>query len=106
MDHGVWPYLTLELYMHQTGDLGILFENAHYFRDRQMWRASRKDETWNEDCERVLKTRQGKTASGSLFEHMLAQHLVQFFNVGEHNQIRLENADWNDGLDMAYERGE
>jgi len=31
---------------------------------------------------------------------------VSFFNVGEHNIIRLEDADWNDGLDMARERGE
>ncbi len=37
---------------------------------------------------------------------MLIQHLTQFFNVGEHNNIRLEDADWNDGLDMARERGE
>ena len=29
-----------------------------------------------------------------------------FFNVGEHNIIRLEGADWNDGLDMARTRGE
>ncbi|MDD2702756.1 MAG: cellobiose phosphorylase, partial [Candidatus Omnitrophica bacterium] len=29
-----------------------------------------------------------------------------FFNVGGHNVVRLENADWNDGLDMASERGE
>ena len=29
-----------------------------------------------------------------------------FFNVGEHNNVRLENADWNDGLDMAYDKGE
>ena len=39
-------------------------------------------------------------------EHILVQLLVQFFNVGEHNNIRLEDADWNDGLDMAPERGE
>ena len=31
---------------------------------------------------------------------------MQFFNVGEHNIIRLESADWNDGLDMAFDRGE
>jgi cellobiose phosphorylase len=37
---------------------------------------------------------------------MLVQTLVQFFNVGEHNLIRLEDADWNDGLDMAHNRGE
>ena len=34
------------------------------------------------------------------------QHLTALFNVGEHNIIRLEGADWNDGLDMARTRGE
>ncbi len=34
------------------------------------------------------------------------QHLVPFFNVGEHNNIRLEGADWNDAMDMAIQRGE
>jgi cellobiose phosphorylase len=29
-----------------------------------------------------------------------------FFNVGEHNNILLEGADWNDGMDMARQRGE
>ncbi|MDD5255541.1 MAG: cellobiose phosphorylase, partial [Candidatus Omnitrophica bacterium] len=43
---------------------------------------------------------------GSVLEHVLLQHLVQFFNVGPHNHIRLEGADWNDGLDMAGSRGE
>ena len=106
MDHGVWPYLTLELYIHQTGDTGILFENAHYFRDRQLSRARKKDPTWIQNGDQNLKTKKGGTAVGSVLEHLLVQHLVQFFNVGEHNHIRLENADWNDGLDMAYERGE
>jgi len=32
--------------------------------------------------------------------------VVQFFNVGKHNAVKLENADWNDGLDMAAENGE
>jgi hypothetical protein len=31
---------------------------------------------------------------------------VTLFNVGEHNIIRLEGADWNEGLDMAPQRGE
>lgn len=31
---------------------------------------------------------------------------MQFFNVGKHNHVRLEGADWNDGLDMAKENGE
>jgi cellobiose phosphorylase len=41
-----------------------------------------------------------------VLEHLLVQHLTPFFNVGEHNIIRLEGADWNDGLDMAHTRGE
>lgn len=106
MDHGVWPYLTLELYIHQTGDTGILFESAKYFRDRQLSRARQKDDAWTEAYGQNLKTKAGPTATGSILEHLLVQHLVQFFNVGEHNHIRLENADWNDGLDMAYDRGE
>ncbi len=106
MDHGVWPFVTLELYIHQTGDLDILFEPTKYFRDRQQSRARHKDTAWTEEYGRNLKTKTGAIAQGSILEHMLVQHLVQFFNVGEHNHIRLENADWNDGLDMAYERGE
>ena len=106
MDHGAWPYLTLELYIHQTGDLDILFEKARYFRDRQFSRTRVKDESWTEKYGKELKTRRGVRAEGTVMEHLLVQHLVQFFNVGDHNHIRLENADWNDGLDMAYEKGE
>jgi cellobiose phosphorylase len=43
---------------------------------------------------------------GTILEHLLVQHLTAFFNVGEHNIIRLEDADWNDAFDMARERGE
>ena len=106
MDHGVWPYLTLELYIHQTGDLDILFREAAYFRDRQQSRGQQKDLDWNENDSPQLKTKSGQPALGTLLEHVLVQNLVQFFNVGDHNHIRLENADWNDGLDMAYEKGE
>lgn len=106
MDHGVWPFLTLELYIHQTGDSDMLFQNAKYFRDMQQSRARKKDRAWTEEDGSRLKDKTGRIAEGSIFEHLLVQHLVQFFNVGEHNAMRLENADWNDGLDMAYERGE
>ncbi len=106
MDHGVWPYLTLELYVHQSGDFDILFQNVRYFRDRQQSRARKKDPAWTEAAGKHLKDKRGQVVEASILEHLLVQHLVQFFNVGEHNHIRLENADWNDGLDMAYERGE
>ncbi len=106
MDHGVWPYLTTELYIHQTGDASILFEKAAYFRDPQLRRARAKDATWTEVYGRRLKNRKGRVYEGTVLEHILVQHLTAFFNVGEHNMIRLEDADWNDGLDMAHKRGE
>jgi len=106
MDHGVWPFITLELYIHQSGDIGVLFQNARYFRDRQQSRAAKKDESWTEEYGQDLKDKKGAVVEGSILEHLLVQHLVQFYNVGEHNHIRLENADWNDGLDMAHDRGE
>lgn len=104
MDHGVWPYFTVELYTNQTGDYSILLEETTYFRDSQLSRAKEIDLAWN-GCDK-LKTKNGTTYKGSLLEHILIEHLVPFFNVGWHNSIRLENADWNDGLDMAPDKGE
>ncbi|MBU1087392.1 MAG: cellobiose phosphorylase [Candidatus Omnitrophica bacterium] len=108
MDHGVWPLFTLELYIHQTGDFDILFEHCSYFYDSQLSRAKDIDLNWNPKLKhsKQLHTKDGHVYSGTILEHTLVQHLVQFFNVGKHNNIRLEDADWNDGLDMASEKGE
>ncbi|MDD5491715.1 MAG: cellobiose phosphorylase [bacterium] len=106
MDHGTWPYLTLELYLHQTGDFEILLEETSYFRDPQLMRGKYRDSDWTPQYGLQLKNKKGELYWGSIIEHILVQHLVQFYNVGEHNHIRLEGADWNDGLDMASERGE
>ena len=106
MDHGAWPLTTLLLYIHQTGDFDILFEEIPYFKDQQLSRAARQDPVWTPASDRRLKDVKGKIYQGTVIEHTLTQHLVQFYNAGEHNHIRLENADWNDGLDMAPERGE
>jgi cellobiose phosphorylase len=106
MDHGVWPLATLLLYLDQTGDYDILLEDNTYFRDVQFSRTYEKDYAWTAGHGNYLKDKHGKVYRGSIIEHLLIQHLVQFFNVGEHNIIRLEDADWNDGLDMAKERGE
>ncbi|MBF0484570.1 MAG: cellobiose phosphorylase [Candidatus Omnitrophica bacterium] len=106
MDHGVWPYLTTALYIDQTGDFDILLHNTTYFRDPQMSRSFEKDEKWNAQYGNFLKDKKEQIFNGSILEHILVQHLVQFFNVGEHNITRLESADWNDGLDMAFKRGE
>jgi len=105
MDHGVWPYLTLREYIHRTGDLNILLKETTYFRDHQLKRASQINYEFNQK-NYLLKTINNKIYRGSILEHILIENLVQFFNVGRHNIIRLENADWNDGLDMAAQSGE
>jgi len=106
MDHGVWPLITLDLYIHETADMGILFAPATYFRNHQVNRARDIDHRWSLTYGNRLKTKSGKIYSGTVLEHLLVQNLVQFYNVGVHNHVRLEGADWNDGLDMAKEHGE
>jgi cellobiose phosphorylase len=106
MDHGVWPLLTTHLYINQSSDLKILLEKTTYFRDFQLCRSQEKDYHWMPEYGTKLKTKDKKIYTGTILEHLLVQNLVQFFNVGPHNHIRLENADWNDGLDMAGKFGE
>lgn len=82
MDHGVWPWITTELYLHQTGDLAFLLEEAPYFNEH------------------------GESGRGTVLEHIIVQHWAACSKLGEHGNCRLEEADWNDGLDMAPDRGE
>src|SRR3989339_735341 len=105
MDHGIWPYLTLRLYLNKTGDFDILLEEDVYFQDHQLRRAKEINRDFAHESY-ILHTNEKKAYKGSIVEHILVQNLVQFFNVGRHNIIRLENADWNDGLDMAPDHGE
>ena len=106
MDHGAWPLLTLLLYIDQTGDFDILLEKQDYFRDCQLSRTRDKDIGWTSQYGHKLLDGEGHVYTGTILEHVLVQNLTQFFNVGQHNIIRLESADWNDGLDMAAARGE
>lgn len=106
MDHGMWPLLTTAFYIDQTGDLSILLEKAPYFKDAQIIRGTAKDANWNETQGCWQRDAQGDIVQGSILEHILIQHLTAFYEVGEHNHMRLRGADWNDALDMANERGE
>jgi cellobiose phosphorylase len=106
MDHGAWPLLTTQLYLDRSGDLSFLLEEQAYFKDSWTHRAQAVDGSWNPKDGTELRTSTGSIYRGSLLEHLLVQHLTAFFHVGEHNIIRLEGADWNDGLDMARQRGE
>ncbi|MDY5882685.1 GH36-type glycosyl hydrolase domain-containing protein [Roseburia sp. 831b] len=105
MDHGVWPLLTTNLYLEQTGDFSILEEKVPYFKDKQIVRGTKTDEEWKEG-ETWQQTKNGEIYYGSVLEHLLIQHLTAFYEVGEHNEILLRGADWNDALDMASKRGE
>src|SRR6266498_2432690 len=106
MDHGAWPLLTTKLYIDQTGDLKFLLRKQTYFKDQFSHRCRITDTAWTPELGTQLKTKTGKTHQGTILEHLLVQHLTAFFNVGEHNILLLEGADWNDALDMARTRGE
>lgn len=106
MDHGVWPLITLNLYINQTGDLDALLRSQTYFKDLQSHRSRQKDTAWTPEYGNHLRTVSNQVYQGTILEHLLIQNVTQFFNVGEHNICKLEGADWNDGLDMAHKRGE
>jgi cellobiose phosphorylase len=80
-------------------------EELPYFRDCQIKRAKETEANFSQ-ADSLLRAKNTKIYKGSVLEHLLVQTIVQFFNVGKHNIIRLENADWNDGLDMAAQNGE
>jgi len=106
MDHGAWPFLTTRLYLDQSGDLAFLLQEQTYFKDQHINRSRETDAAWQPEQSTLLLTASGQVYRGTVLEHLLVQHLTPFFNVGAHNNIRLEDADWNDGLDMAPEQGE
>lgn len=106
MDHGAWPLLTVQQYIDLSGDLDFLLRGQTYFADHLSHRTKKTNLNWKPGSDTRLKTITGKVVQGSLLEHMLVQHLAVFYNVGDHNLIRLEGADWNDALDMAADKGE
>lgn len=105
MDHGVWPLITTKLYIDQTGDYDLLNQKVNYFKDRQVKRGTSVDELWTLGSGWQKDTNDA-TYQGSVLEHLLLQNLTAFYEVGEHNHIRLRDADWNDAIDMAGKRGE
>ena len=106
MDHAYWPFRTLLLYIEQSGDFDILSEKAAYFKDNLVMRGNDRDETFGEDEDNIQKSSDGKPYLGTIIEHLLVENLAAYFEVGEHGNLRLRGADWNDALDMAPNRGE
>lgn len=106
MDHAFWPLLTTKLYIDQTGDIELLNKQVPYFKDSQTMRSSKVDTLWTQEYGNQQRTAAQDIYTGSILEHLLIQQLTAFYDVGEHNIYRLHDADWNDALDMAKERGE
>jgi len=104
-DHGVWPLLTTGLYLNRSRDLNLLLQKTSYFKDHLLKRAKETDPDFQEK-DYLLRDNKGKIYKGTILEHLLIQNTIQFFNLGKHNNLRLENGDWNDGLDMAANKGE
>ena len=103
-DHAYWCFRTVALYLEQTGDYAFLLEKKPYFKDRILFRGEFLEEKQEEKT--VLLTEKGEEYQGTVLEHLMLQNLAQFYEVGEHNHMRLRGADWNDALDMAADRGE
>ncbi|WP_347707971.1 hypothetical protein [Clostridium sp. C2-6-12] len=106
MDHGAWPFLTTKLYIQQTGDIDFLLEKQNYFKDLQVGRGTEKDNLWDLNQGNKVRAENSEEYKGTILEHLLVQHLTAFYDVGEHNNLKLHGADWNDGLDMAEKHGE
>ena len=106
MDHAFWPFGTTKLYIDQTGDMDILFEKVPYFKDLQSGRGTTHDEEWNTAYGKQQKVESGEVYFGTILEHILLQNLTAFYDVGEHNEMKLHGADWNDAMDMAWDNGE
>ena len=106
MDHAFWPYLTTKLYMDQTGDLDVLLEKMPYFKDPLTLRGREVDTQWSDGYGNQQRAEDDSIYQGTILEHILVENLAAFYEVGEHNIIRLRGADWNDALDMANEHGE
>jgi cellobiose phosphorylase len=108
MDHGYWPLKTLLLYIQQSGDFEILIEQVPYFKDSIVHRGTLIDKRFENKDNKQLVTvnNKEKIYEGTILEHLIVQNLSSYYEVGEHNTLRLRGADWNDALDMANENGE
>jgi cellobiose phosphorylase len=102
-DHAAWPLWTTKMYIDETGDSGFLLRRQTYFMD-QFTHYSHRTRPRPAGERQTLPD--GSLHEGTILEHLLLENLVGHHNTGEHGFVRLEDADWNDGLDMASNRGE
>ena len=105
-DHGTWPVFVTNFYLNQSGDFNLLLNEMPYWKDQFVSRSKGIDEDWESSMGFKQLDINDNDYKGSVLEHLLIQQLSAFFNVGIHNILKLEGADWNDTYDMARENGE
>lgn len=105
-DHSAWPTFVVNFYIQQSGDLEFLLTKVPYFKDATYRRSRDKDQAYTKKYGTQQRTEQGEVYEGSILEHMLLQNTCSFYNVGAHNNILLDCADWNDTYDNARQKGE
>lgn len=102
-DHGAWPIVTTSMYIHETGDLDFLWLQTPYFDDQFTHYTKKTKKNYPKDY--VLRV-DNSPYTGTIFEHLLLENVIAILNIGEQGFLKLEDADWNDGLDMATKKGE
>ncbi|AUD63090.1 hypothetical protein BK010_05615 [Tenericutes bacterium MO-XQ] len=102
-DHGVWPLITTKLYIDESGDIDFLLRKQTYFQDKFTHYTK---QTTTPHQKNLLRSKDNQVYEGTILEHLLVENLVGYHNVGKHGFTKLEDADWNDGLDMATKLGE
>ena len=81
-------------------------KSVSYWKDAQIERAKNIDINWKKEDGNNQKTKDDICYVGTILEHLILENLICSLNIGEHGNIKLEDGDWNDQLDMASNKGE
>ena len=101
-DHPYWTTQTVILLINFLGDPGFIFkEGIAYFKDCYRNRGELKDMSWPHGSISRQKTSKGEAYKGTVVEHLLAQLLTMFYDVGKNNLLKQKRADWNDAVDQV-----
>jgi cellobiose phosphorylase len=101
-DHPYWTTQTVLLLIRFLGDVRLLVKDGiAYFKDAYRDRGETKDDTWPHGHIERQKTTHGAPYTGTVLEHLLAQLLTMFYDVGTSNLLRQKRADWNDAVDQV-----
>ncbi len=103
-DHAVWPFVTTSTYLKTTNDYSILFKKASYFKDKHVSFSQDIDKLWDGNIKQL--TIDNKVYEGTILEHLILELFTNINNIGLNGNVKLMDADWNDGLDMAHTNGE